>query len=346
MARLGASATVVFVRQPWPLAERLAASELQFTSVGLGRGRDVLRHPRRYAAAVTAAGPDGALLVECGFMGACLRAGGYRGPIVAVEHGTLLGPERLSKARRLFWKADRAIGAWADDAEVAVSDYMLERLQGHPHAKRVQRIYNGVDPETYTPAGNGRGHVGNDVVIGFAGRLIPGKGADQLIRAAVQASQRVPIRLLLAGEGPERAALASLAHSLGAASEIDFRGAVNDMPSFWQECDIAVVPSSTFVESFSMVALEAMACGRPVLASRIGALPELVVDGATGTLVTPGDVDALAAALVTYAEQPELRRQHGVAARARAVEQFHIDKCALAYIELFGELAMSRPARV
>ena len=106
MQQLGASVTVVFVQSPWPLAKRLAGSGIKHVCVGLAHGRDVVEHPRRYAAAVTEAGPDGALLLECGFMGATLRGGGYRGAIVAVEHGALLGLERFSTRKRLAWKAD------------------------------------------------------------------------------------------------------------------------------------------------------------------------------------------------------------------------------------------------
>lgn len=344
MTRLGVNVSIVFVQKPWPIAERLAASEIPYVSLGLVHGRDVLRHPRRYAVGVARAGPEGALLLECGFMGASLRAGGYRAPIIAVEHGALLGLERFSRIRRPVWKIDRWSGAWADDAEVAVSDFMLEKLRGHPHAGRIQRIYNGIDPDTYRPAAESVEARRGDMVVGFAGRLIPGKGADNLIRAVAQANERAPIKLLIAGNGPERAGLAALASALRVKSSIDFLGTVNDMPDFWQQCDVVAVPSDTFIESFSMVTLEAMTSGRPIIASNNGAIPELIVDGVSGTLVEPGDVDALATALACYAEQPEIRREHGVAARNRAVKHFHIDDCARSYLSLFGELA--RPEQV
>ncbi len=344
MHRLGASVTVVFVQGPWPLAKRLAGSGIKHVCVGLVHGRAVLKHPRRYAAAVTEAGPDGALLLECGFMGATLRAGGYRGAIVAVEHGALLGVQRFSRRKRLAWKADRIAGAWADDAEVAVSDFMLERLSRQPHTSVIRRIYNGIDPDAYLPASTAT-HGGNSLAVGFAARLIDGKGTDTLIRAVAEANKRVPIKLLIAGEGPERARLASLAHSLGIDPRIDFLGRVNDMPAFWRQCDVVAIPSDTFIESFSMVTLEAMTCGRPIIASRNGAIPELVVDGVTGTLVTPGDGEALARALVSYAKEPEMRRQLGAAARVQAIDRFHIDDCASAYLDLFNEIAMRRPAR-
>ncbi len=284
-------------------------------------------------------GADGALLLDCGIMGGALRAGGYRAPIVAVEHGELLGLAQRSVLRRLLWRIGRPSGAWADDAEVAVSDYMLDRMRRHSHARRIQRIYNGVDPDTYRPLDDAGGSPAADVVVGFAGRLISGKGADHLIRAVARAREQTSIRLLIAGDGPERPRLQALARALELGAGVEFLGIVDDAAAFWRSCDIAAVPSDAFIESFSMTTLEAMACGAAIVASRNGAIPELMVDGVTGTLVAPGDVAALAQALVAYAEQPELRDLHGAAARARAIDRFQMEDCARAYLDLFGELA-------
>jgi glycosyltransferase involved in cell wall biosynthesis len=271
-------------------------------------------------------------------MGAVLRMGGYRGPIVAVEHGMLLLEQQGIAARHPLRRISRVGGAWAADAEVAVSDFMLDRMCRHSHAHRTQRIYNGIDPAVCLPALEARSDRGLDLVVGFMGRLVPGKGTDHIIRALAQASRQISVKLLIAGDGPERSRLASLAHDLGADPKIEFLGIVRDLPSFWRRCDVAAVPSET-LESFSMVTLEAMACGTPIIATQSGAIPELVIDSATGTLVPPSDVGALAKALILYAEHPKLRSEHGAAARARAIEHFHIEDCARAYLDLFAELA-------
>jgi glycosyltransferase involved in cell wall biosynthesis len=343
LRRLGLNITVVFVQEPWPLARRLSSIDIPYATVGVARGRDVLRQSRRYAAAVADAGPDGALLLERGFMGATLRAGGYREPIVSVEHGMLIGLERRSRARRLFWKLDQMSGAWAADAQVAVSDFMLDHMHRHPHARHPRRIYNGVDPDAYTYTTTTINAQRDHLVVGFVGRLAPGKGADRLIEAFAWVSERLSAKLLIAGDGPERPRLEVMAGELDAGSAIDFLGIIDDPATFWRRCDIAVVPSE-ILESFSMVTLEAMACGKPVVATNSGAIPELVFDGTTGMLVPPGDAGALARALVTYGEDPKLRIEHGIAARARAVASFHIDDCARAYARLFEELwARRRP---
>jgi glycosyltransferase involved in cell wall biosynthesis len=311
----------------------------------LGRGREVLRHPRRYAEEVARSGPDGALLVERGFMGGALRAGGYRAPIVAVEHGALLELPGITRSRRLLELANYLCGAWADDAEVAVSDFMLARTRQHPHARRLKRIYNGIDPDRYLPDEAPERTPHGELVIGFAGRLIPGKGADHLIRAIALADREAAARLLIAGDGPERERLKLLTASLNIESKVDFVGIVDDLPAFWRRCDVAAVPSDTFTESFSMVTLEAMTCGMPIVATRNGAIPELMRDGVTGTLVACGDVQELAHALVVYSRDPIVRRRHGAAGRARAIESFHLDACARAYLTLFSELRADRPWR-
>jgi glycosyltransferase involved in cell wall biosynthesis len=341
MRVLGADVTAVYLQEPWSLSQSMATAGVPHRSLGLARGRDVIRHPRSYARAVREVGADGALLLDCGIMGGALRAGGYRASIVAVEHGEVLGLARRSALRRLLWRIGRPSGAWADDAEVAVSDYMLERMRRHSHARRIQRIYNGIDPDTYRPLDDAGGSPATDVVVGFAGRLIAGKGADHLIRAVARAREQTSIRLLIAGDGPERQSLQALAQALELGAGVEFLGVVGDAAAFWGSCDIAAVPS-TVIESFSMTTLEAMACGAAIVASRTGAIPELMVDGVTGTLVAPGDEAAMAQALVAYAEQPDLRDLHGAAARARAIERFQIEDCARAYLDLFGELAGAR----
>jgi glycosyltransferase involved in cell wall biosynthesis len=342
MRSLGADVTIVFVQTPLPLSEHLLGSENPFRSLDLRRGRDVLLHPRRFAREVSRNGPDGALLIERGMMAAALRTGGYRGPIVAVEHGVLLqeagSPWTL---RRMVRALGRVAGAAATDVEVAVSDYMLSEMRRDVHARRTQRIYNGIDPDAYPEAGRPEDSA-EDLVIGFAGRLVPGKGADHLLAAAQRALPRLPLTVVIAGHGPERARLVERARALGLEERVRFLGIVEDMPSFFERCDIVTVPSDAWVESFSMVTLEAMGSGRAIVASRQGAIPELILDGVTGTLVPPGDVGALAAALVRYGESPQLRGEHGGAARARAVERFHIDACAHAYMRLFEEVAGRR----
>jgi glycosyltransferase involved in cell wall biosynthesis len=334
--RLGVNSEFVFVTSSGPLVDRLVRADIPFRVLGFKRGRDIMWHPLRYSAAVAACGPDGALLPECGFVGAALRAGGFDAPIAAIEHGVLLQrPD--SAAQTVARLLNRIAGAWADDVEIGVSDYIVERMRRVPHARRFGRIYNGIDPAPFASVRSALGDRGEDLsVVGFAGRLIPGKGADDAIAAVAQALRRAPLRLLIAGDGPDRERLSGLARSLKIADRVEFLGMLADVRQLWQRCDVAIFPSNEFIESFGMVALEAMACGKPLVATRNGAAPELVRDRETGTVVSPGDVAALADALVTYAHRPALARSHGAAGRARVIQRFQIDQCAEAYLRCFG----------
>jgi glycosyltransferase involved in cell wall biosynthesis len=337
---LGTVATVVFIEGPEPLAGRLRQLDLPYRTVGLGRGRSVLHQPRRYARAVAAAGPDGALLVTCGYMGAALRLGGYRAPIVGVEHGDILYEERPPAVR---W-ANRFSGALADDIEVGVSDFIHDRLVSGPHARDVRRIYNGIEVGEDDGGAVPARADGGPCALAFAGRLIDGKGLDHLLRALVAAGPG-RFRLRVAGEGPARAGLEEQARRLGVDGEVEFTGLDHRMRDFWRACDVAVVPSAEFVEACPMTPLEAMAAGRPVVATINGGLPELVRDGVTGALVPPGDPAALAAALERYAADPGLRAAHGEAGRARVEERFSIARCARAYLDLFEALGERRARR-
>ena len=344
LRELGADVVVVFITGPHPLAERMHSVGQPFRSLGFTRGRDVVWHPRRYARDLARLAPDGALLGACGFMGAALRCGGYRAPIVAVEHGALLSLRTVPWLRRCLLRLGGVGGAWTTDAEIGVSDFMLGEMQRHPHARKIQRISNGIDPTVYalptTPAASTPAGV---LSIGCAGRLIQGKGVDRLIEAVARLQPTYSTSLAIAGDGPERTRLEALAGYLGVAHVVNFVGLVSNMAAFWQASDVAVVPSE-MTESFSMTTLEAMASGKPVLATRNGGMCEVVVDGETGTLVPAGNAEALAAALRSYADA-DLRARHGVAGRARAEEQFHIDASARAYLSLFDEIATRRPRR-
>jgi glycosyltransferase involved in cell wall biosynthesis len=221
--------------------------------------------------------------------------------------------------------------------DVAVSDFMLGDLRKHAHARRTCRIYNFVDPDAYR-VGAAR-EATDELIVGCAGRLIPGKGVDHLLRAVAEARRECPVRLRVAGDGPERGALESLAADLELGSAAEFCGFVEDIAEFWSGCDLAATPSDTFIDTFCLVALEAMACGKPVIATVNGGIPEVVADGVCGELVAPGDPRALAAAITGYAADREKLRRHGAAARRRAESDFDPATLAGDYLELFAPAA-------
>jgi glycosyltransferase involved in cell wall biosynthesis len=227
---------------------------------------------------------------------------------------------------------DEASGFWAADVEVAVSDVVLAALRRRLHARRLIRIYNGVDLDRFRPDHDG--HEKTALIVGWAGRLISGKGVDDLIRAVAQL-RTANVELRIAGEGPLARPLAELAAEHGVGTRVRFEGRVLDMAAFWNSCHLAAMPSNQWIESFGMAAAEAMACGLPVVAARNGALPEVVDDGVTGVLHQRGDTRALASALDAYAGHEDLLYEHARAARRRCEDHFDIRDCATQYRALF-----------
>ncbi|MGI8801062.1 MAG: glycosyltransferase family 4 protein [Solirubrobacteraceae bacterium] len=337
----GVDASVIFVGHPDQLRRSLRRTGTPFDSVGLRPGSRVVLHPRLLAAAVTRTGATAAIIDSVGYLGAALRLGGYSGHIVGVEHGALIATNQRPLRRRAARLPGRVVGLRAYDAEVTVSGYMERVVRRHPHHPRLMRVPNGVSlppspAPPFPPPGPG------EIRLGFVGRLVAGKGIDVLLRAVALLNQRSsdqarPV-VSIAGDGRARPALEKLARRLGLATDVKFLGWIDDISRVWAECGVAVAPNDYFKESFCMAVAEAMAFGRPVIASALGALPELVVNGRTGLIVRPGNVEDLAAAIDHYRATPERQVVHGAAARRFAVENLSIQRCADQYLGLIAAL--------
>ncbi len=329
----GIDAQVVILERAEPLARRLRTAAIPFCALGLDRGRTALWHPRLVADAVRRAGPDGAVLVSGGFLALALRLGGYPGRIVAVEHGSVLQTGRARRRPRVVERVDQLLGARAVDVHVAVSNFLRDRMRG---SGPIVTIPNGVELDVYRPALTPRSE--NGFVIGCMSRLVPGKGVEDVFIAARPAILR-GARLRIAGDGPMQSELKQYAERLGIEASVSFEGWIPDavdVAAFWRSCDVAITAPNDWIESFGLVAVEAMACGRPVVATRAGALQETVVHGQTGFLAAPRDTDAMAAALLAYQDDSSLVITHGSAARALCEQRFDIRRCAAAYAALFS----------
>jgi glycosyltransferase involved in cell wall biosynthesis len=342
----GADARILFVRDPGPLAADLDRLRVPYESLGARRSAEVLLRPRRFARAVAKVGSAGVLLPAIGHLALALRLGGYRGPIVAIEHGTLLLMPSMSRSRRAARKLERRLSVPFVDAQVAVSGFMRDELMRTPHPARVDVIENGIDVQRY---GLRAEHASQTCTFACASRLVSGKGIPELIQAFAEvAKHERGVRLAIAGDGPERARIDELVSRYGVADRTELAGIISDMPSFWAKADVAVMPS-TAPESFGMVAIEAMASGLPVVSTRNGGADDVVENEATGTLVPCGDVEALAAAMLEYATDQDRRETHGRAGRARCESHFTMSRCAGEYIGLLnaiGRHELPSPAQV
>lgn len=226
------------------------------------------------------------------------------------------------------------------DRLVCVSEALRAQARdrlGLPGA-RCPVVHNGLDPDHASPSHRVLPLLAGGRWVGVIGSLLPIKGQRTLLQAAPRILERFPdVRFLLAGEGPERPALEELARPLG--DRVTLAGFLPDPLDALAGFEVAVVPST--VETFSLVSLEAMALERPLVASRVGGVPEVVEDGVTGTLVPTQDPEALASAVCAYLADPERAARHGRAGRERVLERFTQDGMArnleAVYAEVLGE---------
>jgi glycosyltransferase involved in cell wall biosynthesis len=160
-----------------------------------------------------------------------------------------------------------------------------------------------------------------EVVVGYAGRLVPVKDLDTLVQAFARACGRVPgLRLVLAGDGPERPRLESLARTLGIADRTHFVGWVASLPDFYAALDLFAL--SSINEGTPVAAIEAMAAGRPVVATAVGGVPDVIAHDVSGWLVPARSIEAFADALVFAAGSSEARQTLGAAARNTARDRY------------------------
>jgi glycosyltransferase involved in cell wall biosynthesis len=231
---------------------------------------------------------------------------------------------------RWFGFADRSVSSLAH-IHVAISRGLAQYLaetEGFSE-EDFEIVHYGI-----SSSGDAEAYPGSEARLVCVGRLIPIKGHLVLLRALARARARAPgITLDVAGRGPLAPALKGYARELGLEEAIRFLGFVSPVEEAIEGGAIVVVPS--LGEGFGMVALEAMERARPVIASSVGGLPEIVADGETGLVVPPADVDALADAIFALAADLPKAAQMGAAGRVRALEQFTPERCVERIEELY-----------
>jgi glycosyltransferase involved in cell wall biosynthesis len=173
------------------------------------------------------------------------------------------------------------------------------------------------------------------------GRLVEWKGFDRALYALKQLQLLYPnLRLTIAGDGPHLSALQTLTAQLGVEGQVEFLGWVKreNIVDLVRHHTLTLIPSCE-EENLPMVALEAAQAGRPVIASRVSGLPEIVDDGVSGILVESGDIDALAGAISYLVSQPQQAERMGRNASAFVAQKFSLEQCASAYDALYRKIA-------
>lgn len=250
------------------------------------------------------------------------------------------GPTEFTDVRR-FDLAGKVADA---DAVVCISDYcrsQLMALTDERHWHKLRVVHCGVDPTWFTPSAGSRPTDALRVLS--VGRLVPEKGHTVLLDAVADlAGQGIDVDLTIVGDGPARAALEAHAARRGIADRVQFAGAVGAdvITAHYEAADVFCL--SSFAEGVPVVLMEAMACGLPVVTTRIAGIPELVDDGVSGYLVPAGRHDLVAKALALLAIEPELREKFGEAGREKVATEFDQGRSAAALAELLDELAAAR----
>ncbi len=258
---------------------------------------------------------------------------------------TMHGPIEFWDVRwfRLREKLERA------DAVVCISDFARSQLMAlvdDRHWSKLRVVHCGVGSSEYEHLGEPR-HGRPQVLC--VGRLVPEKGHAILLDAVADlARDGQELEAVLVGSGPMRTRLEQLALELGVSDRVTFRGALGQEQVTDCYADATLVCSASFAEGLPTVLMEAMASGRPVIATAISGVRELVRDGDTGLLVTPGRADELAAAIATLIHDPQLRLRVASAGRERVLREFDVDRSAAQLAALFGEILepSDRPVEV
>jgi phosphatidyl-myo-inositol dimannoside synthase len=267
-------------------------------------------------------------------------------PLVVSMHGSDIAVSERSRVfgRVARWTFERA------SAVTAPSRDLLSRARDLGAHEPLELVPYGADevavsPEAVAALRSRLGIAVDDVLVAGIGRLIPVKGFDYLVRALAEASRQDPrLRLVLVGDGSERTTLAERAADLGVADRVRLVGAVphDDVPEYLAAADVVAVPSIRFqglVDGLPNVALEAMAAGKPLVATRVGGLPDLVHDGGNGLLVEEKSAAELASALLGLAGDADIRARLGTAAREEIRAERSWATVARRFIEIYERAA-------
>jgi N-acetyl-alpha-D-glucosaminyl L-malate synthase BshA len=270
-----------------------------------------------------------------------LREQGRRLPVVTTLHGTditIVGQDRSYQAITRF-SIERS------DRITAVSQWLKEetiRAFGCEN-KRVEVIPNFVDPAVFD-----RGHYddamrrelgGGKRILMHISNFRAVKRVRDVVRVFARVREQVPSVLVMVGDGPDRGAAEEEARLQGVAADVRFLGKIDAVAPLLAAADLYVFPSES--ESFGLSALEALACGVPVVAARVGGVPEVVTDGVTGSLHALGDLEGMAASAVRFLEPPRWAKASAAAiadARARFATADVVGRYESLYAEALAQV--------
>ena len=279
------------------------------------------------------------------------RQGGRTVRMVHAEHGLELDLYRTRGAKKLL---RQGLMAWLFrrcDATVAIAECVSSWMTRQCRVPRCRHhlIPNGVERPEAAPADRGQlrqslGIADTDFVLGSVGRAVPLKGFDRAIDAVAQLNQQYasPVHWILAGDGPEIVRLDERARQLGVADRVHLLGAQSNIGRFLSASDAFLNTSHS--EAMNLAILEAMACGKPIIATDVGDNAVLVSsdpsrnDAPCGEVVAPGNVDQICDTVLRWTRDPDLVQQLGKNATRRHAEKYCVDSMVEKYDRLYHQV--------
>jgi glycosyltransferase involved in cell wall biosynthesis len=327
---------IVCLKEPGPLGE-LLASEMRVHAHMLKSKWDlsvlpklwrIMRIPRADAVITVGAGDK----MFWGRLAAHLAGV----PVVASALHSTGWPDGIGRLNRMLtpW-TDAFIGVAAAHGRHLVEN---ERFP----AEKVHVIYNGIDTDRFAPqdAGEVRRRLGiaaGAPVMGILAALRPEKNHELFLAGAQRILAQLPAaQFIVVGDGPKRSDLAALASQFGIAPAVHFLGTRSDVPALLAACDVVGLTSHN--EAAPVSILEALSVGRPVVASDVGSVRETVLEGETGRVFSPGDVDAYVVAALQLLQNAAIRRRMGAAGRQLVVDRWSLDVMVRGYESLIQRI--------
>ncbi|HEX9255014.1 MAG TPA: glycosyltransferase family 4 protein [Candidatus Angelobacter sp.] len=260
-------------------------------------------------------------------------------PVVATCHNWVGGTAALGIYNHLDRMVLKKFSALA-----AVSDAVAHRLLafGVP-TEKIKTIANGIDVTAFEraqplPLLRAEG----STVVGVVARLDMQKGFEYLLRAACELCKMFSdLKIVIAGEGPDRSKIEDIIQQYGLQSSVVLAGQQSNMPAVYAAMDIFVLPSLN--EGLPMTVLEAMAASKPVIATRVGAIPSVIKNGENGLLVNAKDSEGLQNAISILLSDPERRRRMGDQAYAWVSQNYTSEAMALKYRQMYEDV-LGEPA--
>lgn len=263
---------------------------------------------------------------------ACRMLGSAAPLWIATLHGTDATALAQDPAYRLLVE-DVIVNANAVTAPSRHLGALVENIVPGP---QIEVVNNFVDVDRFVPSAR-RDDPSSEAVLVHASNFREVKRVHDVVTAFARITEHVPARLLLIGDGPQRHEAIEQLTELGLRERIEAPGEQRDVEGWIARAHLALSPSAE--ESFGLAALEALACGVPVIGTRVGGLPEVVEHGGTGMLLPVGDVEGMAQAALALLRDPERWRAMALAARDRATKLFSLPRALVAYESLYRSAA-------